>query len=166
MGFLSDAEMSQLLPAEEAAFPSPIPTQIVSSDEYFPTAQSREQKEVEARLIAMADDLAKKQGLSRRRFFQTAAGMAASFVVMNQVYGGVFDASPAEAATPDMADARAQALGGQFIMDTPTHFLRADTKRTGCVAMRAAVGKAGWNKELGAKPQTIDDLKFNNYFKE
>ena len=103
MKFLSDEEMSQLLPAEEAAFPSPIPTQIVSSDEYFPTAQSREQKEVEARLIAMADDLAKKQGLSRRRFFQTAAGMAASFVVMNRVYGGVFDASPAEAAPAEQS---------------------------------------------------------------
>src|ERR1700736_3557736 len=110
MKFLSDAEMSQLLPAEEAAFPSPIPTQVVASDEYFPTAQSREQKEVEARLIAMADGLAKKQGMSRRRFFQTASGMAASFVAMNQVYGAIFDATPAEAATPEMANQRAQAL--------------------------------------------------------
>src|ERR1700688_5192663 len=115
MGFLSDAEMSQLLPAEEAAFPSPIPTQIVSSDEYFPTAQSREQKEVEARLIAMADDLAKKQGLSRRRFFQTAAGMAASFVAMNEVYGNLFAATSAEASTPELAVERAQGLKGQFV---------------------------------------------------
>ena len=32
--------------------------------------------------------------------------------------------------------------------------------------MRQAVGKAGWNPELAGKPQTIEDLKFDNYFKE
>ena len=31
---------------------------------------------------------------------------------------------------------------------------------------REAVGKAGWNPALAGKPQTIDDLKFANYFKE
>ncbi len=166
MKFLSDEQMKELLPAEEAAFPSPVPTQVVSSEEYFPPPQSRQQKEVEARLIEMADALAKKQGLSRRRFFQTAAGMAASFVAMNQVYGRIFDATAAEAATPDMAAQRAQALAGQFVMDTHTHFLRDDTKNMGFVKMREAVGKAGWNKAIGDKPQTIDDLKYDNYFKE
>jgi uncharacterized protein len=34
------------------------------------------------------------------------------------------------------------------------------------VNMRAAVGKAGWNKQLGDHEQTIEDLKFNNYKKE
>ena len=32
--------------------------------------------------------------------------------------------------------------------------------------MRNAVGKAGWNKELAGKEQTLDDLKFDNYVKE
>jgi predicted TIM-barrel fold metal-dependent hydrolase len=166
MKLLSDAELNELLPAEEAAFPSPIPTQVVSSDEYFPTPQSREQKEVEARLVALADRLAKKQGMTRRRFFETAAGMAASFVAMNEVYGPVFAASPAEAATPEMAEERAQALAGQFIVDTHTHFLCDDTRLMGFVSMRDAVGKAGWNKSLAERPQTIDDLKYANYFKE
>ena len=31
---------------------------------------------------------------------------------------------------------------------------------------REAVGKAGWNPALAGKPQTLDDLKFANYFKE
>jgi predicted TIM-barrel fold metal-dependent hydrolase len=166
MKLLSQAELDQLLPAEEAAFPSPVPTQIVSSDEYFPQPQSAEQKEVEARLVALADALARKQGLSRRRFFQTAAGMAASFVAMNQVYGPLFAVSEAEAATPELAEERAQAMAGQFVMDTHTHFLRDDTRLTGFVNMRAAVGKSGWNQQIGDKPQTIDDLKFDNYFKE
>ena len=50
-------------------------------------------------------------------------------------------------------------------MDMHTHFLR-DTRITTFVDMRNAVGRAGWNKELGAREQTIEDLKFNNYKKE
>ena len=114
----------------------------------------------------MADDLGGKQGLDRRRFFQTAAGMAASFVAMNEVYGPLFDVTPAEAATPAMAQERANALKDQFIMDMHTHFLRDDTRIMGFVDMRKAVGKAGWNKQLADHEQTIEDLKFNNYKKE
>src|SRR5260370_7747569 len=114
----------------------------------------------------MASSIASKQGLSRRRFFQSASGMAACFVAMNEVYGLLFDATPAEAQTPEMANQRAKALSGQFIMDTHTHFLRDDTKLLNFVKMREAVGKAGWNKQIGEKPQTIDDLKYDNYFKE
>jgi hypothetical protein len=166
MRLLSAEEMAELLPAETSSFPSPIPTQIVSSDEYLPAPQSEKQKEVEARLKDLGDALAEKQGLSRRRFFQTASGMAASYLVMNQVYGPLFDVSKAEAATPDIANERAASLKGQFIMDLHTHFLRDDTKIMGFVAQRAAVGKAGWNPALAAKEQTIEDLKFSNYFKE
>jgi predicted TIM-barrel fold metal-dependent hydrolase len=166
MKFIADEHLRDLLPAETASFPSPVPTQIVSSDEYLPVPQTEKQREVEARLKDMADALAKKQGLSRRRFFQTAAGMAASFVAMNQVFGPLFDASEAEAATPDLANQLAQAKSGQFIIDGHTHFLRDDTRITGFVAQRQAVGKAGWNKALAEKEQTIDDLKYNNYIKE
>ena len=34
-------------------------------------------REVEARVLSMADEIGAKQGMDRRRFFQTAAGMAA-----------------------------------------------------------------------------------------
>jgi predicted TIM-barrel fold metal-dependent hydrolase len=166
MTFLSDEELNRLLPAEEAAFPSPVPVQVVSSDEYLPEPQSAQQKEVQTRLIDMADPLAAKRGISRRAFFQTASGMAASFAAMNAVYGTFFDAPLAEAQTREVADERAGRLSGQFIMDMHTHFLRDDTKLTGFVKMREVVGKAGWNKQIGDKPQTIDDLKYENYFKE
>src|ERR1700722_12668566 len=128
MKFLNDDQLDTLLPAESSSFPSPVPTQIVSSDEYMPVPQTPQQREVEARLIDLGDRLAKHQGLSRRGFFQTAAGMAASFVALNQVFGPIFDASEAEAATPDMADARAGALSGQMVIDGHTHFLRDDTR--------------------------------------
>src|SRR4051794_22796874 len=166
MKFLSDDQINDLLPAETSAFPSPVPTQIVSSDEYLPFPQTAQQREVEARLKELSDRLARQQGLSRRHFFQTAAGMAASFVAMNQVFGRLFEVSMAEAATPDMAAERAQALSGQLIIDGHTHFLRDDTRLTGFIKAREAVGKAGWNKALADKEQTIDDLKHANYLKE
>jgi len=133
---LTDEELAALMPSELCQYQTPIPTQIVSSDEFYPDPQNERQREVEARLLAMADDLGGKQGLDRRRFFQTAAGMAASFVAMNQVYGELFDVTAAEAATPAMAQDRANALKDQFIMDMHTHFLRDDTRIMGFVEMR------------------------------
>jgi len=56
MRLLSECERELLLPAEVAAFDSPVPTQIVSSDEFAPTAQTRAQREVEARLKTLADE--------------------------------------------------------------------------------------------------------------
>jgi hypothetical protein len=129
-------------------------------------AQTPKQREVEARIKALGSELARHQGLTRRRFFKTAAGMAAAFVAMNDVYGPLFTVSSAEAASPDMANDRARALADQFIMDLHTHFLRDDTRIMGFVRQREAVGKAGWNPALAGKPQTIEDLKFANYFKE
>ena len=166
MGFLTSEDYAQLVPADYVAPRTPIPTQVVASDEYMPLPQNAQQREVQARLDAMADEFGRKQGLSRRRFFQSAAGMAAAFVAMNETYGNVFAASRAEAATPEMADARADALRGQFIMDMHTHFLRDDTRLEGFVKQREAVGDMGWNPELKGKPQTLNDLKFDNYFKE
>jgi uncharacterized protein len=41
----------------------------------------------------MADELGGQQGHHRRRFFPTAAGVAAGFVVSNDVYGDIFNAT-------------------------------------------------------------------------
>jgi predicted TIM-barrel fold metal-dependent hydrolase len=166
MRLLSPDEMDRLLPAERHAFRGPVPTQIVSSEEYFPTPQTAAQRQVEARLKALGDELGRRQGLSRRAFFRTAAGMAAAYVAMNEVYGPLFAATRAEAADRDLAAARAQSLASQFVMDTHTHFLKDDTRLTGFVRMREAVGRQGWNPALAGRPQSIEDLKFDNYFKE
>jgi len=163
---LNEQELAQVSPAESSLFPSPIPVQCVSSDEYMPPPQTEKQREFEARIKEYGAELAKKQGLSRRRFFQSAAGMAAAFVAMNDTYGPLYMVSTAEAATPEMANERAKALKGQFIMDMHTHFLRDDTPIKTFVAQRATVGKLGWNLQIGEKEQSIDDLKFPNYFKE
>ena len=163
---LSPDDLQSLIPGETARFRSPIPTQSVSSDEFYPGVQTPKQREFEARVKSIGSALAKKQGVSRRRFFQGAAGMAAAFVAMNDTFGPIYMVSRAEAQTPELANARATGLKGQFIMDMHTHFLRDDTRLEGFVRSREAVGKAGWNPALAGKPQTIEDLKFANYFKE
>ena len=76
----------------------------------------------------MADEIGAKQNRSRRRFLETASGMAAAFLAMNEVYGPLFGVSRAEAQEPERADARAASLRDQFIMDVHTHFLRDDTR--------------------------------------
>src|ERR687896_1573658 len=166
MGWLDPEELKQLSPAETSAFPSPIPTQSVSSDEFMPAPQTEKQREFEARIKEYGSELARRHGISRRAFFKTAAGMAAAFVAMNDTYGPLFAVSRAEAASPEMADERAKALKNQFIMDMHTHFLRDDTRIKTFVAQRSTVGQLGWNPTLKGKEQTIDDLKFANYFKE
>jgi predicted TIM-barrel fold metal-dependent hydrolase len=166
MGLLSDRELAAVAPAELASFAGPIPTQSVSSDEFMPAPQTARQRRVEARIRALGDALARRQGITRRRFLASASGMAAAFLAMNEVYGPLYTVSRAEAADQDVAAERARALEDQFIMDCHTHFLRDDTRIKTFVLQRQAVGKAGWNPALAGKEQTLDDLKFANYYKE
>jgi hypothetical protein len=166
---LTQEELDKLS-AAESLFPSPIPVQFVSSDEFMPSPQSAQQKEFEARIKDLGTRLAKKHGISRRKFFKSAGGMAAAFVAMNEVHAKnsepVYEVLKGEATNLDVAQARAEGLKNQFVMDMHTHFLRDDTPIRAFVTQRETVGKAGWNPALKDKPQTIDDLKFPNYFKE
>ena len=162
--YLSDAELKRTAPAEIAAFRGPIPTQIVSNGEYNPLPQTPEQRRVEARVTQLASDLAPKHGLSRRKFLATSAGMAAAFIAMNDVFGPVFEVSRAEAATPGVADLRAQALSGQFIVDCQTHFVRDDFKQEGLLDL-AKYAKTNWNPKLWGESK-LERYKFENYVKE
>jgi predicted TIM-barrel fold metal-dependent hydrolase len=166
MGWLTDAERDALVPAERALPRLPIPVQAVSSDEFVPAPQTPRQRLLERRMTALGSELARHQGVSRRRFFRGSAGMAAAFVAMNDVFGPLFDVTRAEAATPELAAERARRLSTEFVMDMHTHFLRDDTRLEGFVRAREAVGRAGWNPGLVDRPQSIEDLKFANYMKE
>jgi uncharacterized protein len=109
MSMLSPEELDKLSSAE-SLFASPIPVQSVSSDEFMPALQTSKQREFEARVKEMGAHMAKRLGISRRRFFQTAAGMATAFLAMNDTYGPIYGVSRAEAAEPDQANDRAKAL--------------------------------------------------------
>ena len=162
--YLSAHELGQTAPAELEAVESPIPTQVVSNGEYNPLPQTREQQRVQARITELAADLAPRHGLSRRGFLASAAGMAAAFVAMNDVFGPVFDVSRAEAQQPGVAAQRAGALAGQFIVDVQTHFVRDDFKQAGLLDL-AKYAKKNWNPALAGE-NDLARYKFENYVRE
>ncbi|MDX1404324.1 MAG: amidohydrolase family protein [Woeseiaceae bacterium] len=163
MRYLSDKDLSKMAPAEDAAFASPIPTQMVSNGEFHPLPQTPQQKQVEARIKQLADDLGRQHGMNRRQFLASSAGMAAAFIAMNEVFGPMYTVSAAEAAAPGAADERAGQLANQFIFDCQTHFVRDDYTTDLTPITRFA--RAHWNPEMEGEI-TLDRLKFANYLKE
>ena len=163
MNYLSREELERVEPAENAGA-SPVPTQIVSNGEFTPLPQTEEQKRVQARMGALAAELAPAHGMSRRRFLASSAGMAAAFLAMNDIYGPVFVVSRAEAQTSGMADARAGTLAGQFIFDCQTHFVRDDYSFERILGL-ARFAKKNWNPALTGEG-SLARFKFENYVKE
>ena len=74
--WLTEKERKQTAHADDAAFASPVPTQIVSNGEYNPLPQTEKQKQVEGRIKELADQYAKKLNMDRRHFLKTSSGMA------------------------------------------------------------------------------------------
>ncbi|MBK7708109.1 MAG: hypothetical protein IPJ30_20755 [Acidobacteria bacterium] len=52
----------------------PIPTQIISTEEFAPPDQTVEQKRVEQRLIEIANTSSSRLGISRRKFLAGVGG--------------------------------------------------------------------------------------------
>ena len=75
---------------------SPVPTQVVSNEEFIPRPQNKQQKQVERLIGQLADERAKKLGLDRRAFLASSMGMATAFLAMNRVYGNHWDVDEAE----------------------------------------------------------------------
>jgi hypothetical protein len=84
----------------------PIPTQVVSNEEYFPLPQTRKQKAVEHHLLEIATCSAKNLGIDRREFLHSACGMAAAFTALNTVFGDFFRVDAAEMLEPAAAAER------------------------------------------------------------
>lgn len=84
----------------ESDCPSPIPTRIVSNEEFIPPPQTPQQREVEQRLSDLSDRAARRLGLSRRQFLRSGGGMAAALVAMNQVFGPCYDVAADEVDDP------------------------------------------------------------------
>jgi predicted TIM-barrel fold metal-dependent hydrolase len=162
--YLTAEELQRTAPAETASFASPVPTQIVSNGEFNPLPQTREQRRVEARVKALAQELSGGHGLDRRRFLASAAGMAAAFLAMNDVFGPLFDVTRVEAAQPGVATARAEALAGQMVIDCQTHFVRDDFRQDGLLGL-AKFAKQHWNPALAGE-NSLARFKFENYVKE
>src|SRR5687767_12147924 len=69
---------------------SPMPTQVVSNEEFVPRPQTPQQKQVEILIGEMADERSKKLGIGRRAFMASSMGMATCFLASNKVYGKTY----------------------------------------------------------------------------
>lgn len=165
--YLSARELAQTEPAETGAFPSPVPTRMISNGEFNPLPQSAQQRQVEARLRELAAASARKLGMDRRQFLRTSCGMAAAFLAMNDVFGPIFEITAAEAAEPEAAGERASRLAKQFILDDQLHFVRDDYKVAEIVGL-AKYAAEHWNPAMArdSAGMTIDRYKFDNFLKE
>src|SRR5216117_2934400 len=134
----------------------PLPTRLVSNEEFPPLPQTPEQREVEHRILAEAGRLAPRLGLSRRDFLKTSGGMATSFLAMNAVFGRFFDVDPVEAADPAAVGERAG--DPFFIFDVQLHYIsagydpaNAEASRKGAVSKPALLGLRRQARRLNPK---------------
>lgn len=143
----------------------PIPTQIVSNEEFAPPDQTPEQREVEGRLIEIANISAKKLGVSRRSFLATSGGMAAAFLALNGVFGRFFDVDEAELFEPRASDEKFPKK--QFIFDIHTHHVAAKKIIQSPPLLRYRDAGAAWgNETLKGREHKWEDLYLANYIKE
>ncbi|HEX8250225.1 MAG TPA: amidohydrolase family protein [Pyrinomonadaceae bacterium] len=143
----------------------PLPTQIVSNEEFAPPAQTVEQKQVEQRLIEIASDASKRLDISRRRFLAASGGMAAAFLAMNSVFGRFFDVDESELFEPAATDEKLPK--NQFIFDIHTHHVAAKKIIQTPNLLRYREAGAAWgNKALQDKEHKWEDLYLANYIKE
>ncbi|HYZ40698.1 MAG TPA: amidohydrolase family protein [Stellaceae bacterium] len=144
-----------------------MPTRIVSNGEFNPLPQTQRQRQFEARLKELAEVSARKLGMDRRHFLRTSCGMATAFVALNDVFGRVFEVSPAEAAQPEAAAERANSLAGQFILDDQVHFVRDDYNVPDILFLAKYAGQY-WNTGLlkDSYGLSLDRYKFDNFLKE
>src|SRR5712691_72759 len=141
---------------------SPLPTQVISNEEYLPLAQTREQARVAALLQETARTNARRLRVSRRDFLASSAGMASAFLALNAVFGRFFEVDAVEALEPAAADARRPS--GQFVFDIQTHHVAAPRQFPWLLDLRR-LGRL-WNAELGKDRGTMEELYLGNYIKE
>jgi predicted TIM-barrel fold metal-dependent hydrolase len=100
---------------------SPVPTQLVSNEEFIPRPQTIQQKRVEALIGELAERKSKKLGMDRRAFMASSMGLATCFLAANKVYGNYWDVDEAETMEPAAYDEK-WPKGEYFIVDIQTHF--------------------------------------------
>jgi predicted TIM-barrel fold metal-dependent hydrolase len=153
----------------------PLPTQLVSNEEFPPHPQTAAQQEVEHRILAEAGRLASRLGHSRRDFLRSSGGMATSLLAMNAVFGRFFDVLPVEAA--DAAAFRERTGEPFFIFDVQVHYVgsgydpdNAEAGRKGAVTKQALLGlrkrAQRMNPQLAADRGTLADLSWETFVKE
>jgi predicted TIM-barrel fold metal-dependent hydrolase len=141
---------------------SPIPTRVISNEEYLPLPRTAEQARVASRLAVTAARHARQLGVTRRQFLGSGPGLAAAFLAMNEVFGRCFDVQPVEALEPAAFAERSP--GGQFVFDVQVHHVEAPKQFHNLLGLRA--GGRRWNPDLQKDRGTMEDLYLENFIKE
>src|SRR6516162_9331256 len=100
---------------------SPMPTQVVSNEEFIPRPQNDDQKKVERLIGEMSEENAKRLGMDRRAYLASSMGLAAAFLAQNLVYGQYWDVDKKETLEPAMTEEK-WPKGEHFIIDVQAHF--------------------------------------------
>ena len=144
----------------------PVPTQVVSNEEFVPIPQTRKQREVETTLLGIATETSKRLGISRRDFLRSSRGMAAAFLALNTVWGcRSFDVDPSEVTDPGASAEKWPKP--YFIFDVQTHHVAAGRQIEIPPLLRyREFGAAMGNTALANKTHQWEDLYLANYVKE
>jgi predicted TIM-barrel fold metal-dependent hydrolase len=144
----------------------PIPTQVVSNEEFLPIAQTAKQEQVEAKLLEIAAAESKRLGVSRRAFLRSSGGMAAAFLALNAVWGcRAFDVDPAEVTEPGAGAEKWPKP--YFIFDVQTHHVAAGRQIEVPPLLRyREFGAMMGNKDLENRQHAWEDVYLANYVKE
>jgi len=128
---MTEAERAKCRPAVEIEGTGlPIPTHTVSNEEYLPpSVQTAHQRRVQERVLDLVDELAPRLGLNRRQFLRSSAGLAASFVAINEIFTPHAHGEELFRLAPDaIADHEAFQLDAPprdlFVFDDQCHFVR------------------------------------------
>ena len=100
---------------------SPVPTQVVSNEEFIPRPQTPQQKQVEHLIGEMAEQKSRKLGMDRRTFMASSMGLATCFLAANRVYGKCWEVEEAETMEQAAVDEK-WPKGEYFVMDVQAHF--------------------------------------------
>ncbi len=141
---------------------SPLPTQVISNEEYVPLPQTREQQRVATLIEETARTRARRLAVGRRDFLASSAGMASAFLALNTIFGRFFEIDAVEGLESAAADERKPP--DQFIFDIQTHHVAAPRHFPALLGLRR-LGRP-WNRELDNDRGTMDDLYLDNYIKE
>jgi len=142
----------------------PIPTQVVSNEEYYPLPQTAKQKAVEHRLLEMAARNAKHLDMDRCAFLRTSCGMATAFAAMNTVFGPYFRVDASEMLEPAAAE---ESKVDYFIFDVQTHHVEVNRwKVNNFSVLEFRRQAAPRNPALRDREPRPEDVYLENYIKE
>jgi len=158
-------------------FQTPMPTRIVSNDEFFPPPQTVRQACVERLALQLSAAGARQTGVSRREFLRSTGGMAAVLLAMNTVFGKFFDVWDVELV--EAAAFQEHKGDPYFIFDVQTHYVSggydpadAEANRKGAVTRQALLSLRRRARERGLNPAlqhdrgTLVDLAWQTFVKE